>query len=60
MSHDVGHDTGGGGILANKMLWLIVGAGIFAVVGFILPTPQSVIDISEKYGFAQKLIDWGG
>jgi sodium-dependent dicarboxylate transporter 2/3/5 len=59
MSHDVGSDTGGGGILANKMLWLIVGASIFVVVGFILPTPQSIIDISEKYGFAQKLIDWG-
>ena len=50
MSHDVGNDTGGGGILANKMLWMIVGAGIFVVVGFLLPTPQSVVDIVDKYG----------
>ncbi|MBW1671657.1 MAG: hypothetical protein JRJ40_09710, partial [Deltaproteobacteria bacterium] len=58
MSHDVGNDTGGGGILANKILWLIVGASIFVLVGFVLPTPQSVIDIVDKYGFANKLIDW--
>jgi sodium-dependent dicarboxylate transporter 2/3/5 len=58
MSHDMEHDIGGGGILANKMLWILVGLGIFIVVGFILPTPQSVTDTVEEYGFAKKMIEW--
>jgi sodium-dependent dicarboxylate transporter 2/3/5 len=58
MSHDIGHDTGGGGILANNLLWICVGAGVFFLIGFILPMPQSVVTVVEKYGFAQKLIQW--
>ncbi|MDY6954097.1 MAG: hypothetical protein SWE60_21540, partial [Thermodesulfobacteriota bacterium] len=58
MSHDMEHDIGGGGILANKMLWILVGLGIFIVVGFLLPTPQSVTDTVEKYGFAKKMMEW--
>ena len=59
MSHDMEHDTGGdGGILANKTLWLCIGLGIFILVAFILPTPQSVVSTVEKYGFAEKLIEW--
>ena len=58
MSHDMEHDVGGGGILANKALWICVGAGIFVLIAFILPTPQSIADVVEKYGFAKKLIQW--
>jgi sodium-dependent dicarboxylate transporter 2/3/5 len=58
MSHDIEHDAGGGGILANKIFWICVGAGIFLLIGFVLPTPQSLIDVVEKYGFAEKLIEW--
>jgi sodium-dependent dicarboxylate transporter 2/3/5 len=58
MSHDVDHDAGGDGILANKLLWICVGLGIFILVGFVLPTPQSVIENAERYGFAKKLIEW--
>jgi sodium-dependent dicarboxylate transporter 2/3/5 len=58
MSHDIEHDAGGGGILANKVFWICLGAGIFLLIGFVLPTPQSLIDIVEKYGFAEKLIAW--
>ncbi len=57
MSHEI-EDVGGGGILANKPLWIGLGAAIFILVGFVLPTPQSVIDIIEKFGFAEKMIDW--
>jgi len=57
MSHEI-EDVGGGGILAKKPLWIGLGAAIFILVGFILPTPQSVVEIVEKYGFAQKMIDW--
>jgi sodium-dependent dicarboxylate transporter 2/3/5 len=57
MSHEIEHGAGGG-ILANKILWLCLGVGIFILVGFILPTPQSVVDTVEKYGFANKLMDW--
>ncbi|MGD8763109.1 MAG: SLC13 family permease [Desulfobacteraceae bacterium] len=58
MSHEIAHDSGGGGILANKVLWLCIGLGIFILIGFILPTPQSVMDTVEKYGFAKKMIAW--
>jgi len=34
------------------------GAGVFILVGFVLPTPQSVVDTVEKYGFAKKMIEW--
>ncbi len=59
MSHETEHDAGGGGFLSNKILWICVGVGIFILIGFILPTPQSVVETVEKYGFAKKLIDWG-
>jgi sodium-dependent dicarboxylate transporter 2/3/5 len=58
MDHDFDHDEGGGGILANKNLWLGIGIAVFALIGFILPTPDSVVTIVEKYGFAQKMIEW--
>jgi sodium-dependent dicarboxylate transporter 2/3/5 len=58
MSHEIEHDTGGGGILSNKILWLCIGLAIFILIGFILPVPQSVVDVVEKYGFAEKLMDW--
>jgi len=46
------------GILANKSLWLIVGGLCFIIIGFILPTPQSLIDLVEKQKVAEKLIQW--
>jgi len=55
---DIEHDAGGGGILANKNLWLGIGITVFVLVGFILPTPGTVLEVVEKYGFAQKMIDW--
>ena len=58
MTHEIEHDPGGGGILANKTLWICVGLGIFILIGFILPTPQTVVDVVDKYGFAEKMIEW--
>ena len=58
MSHEINEEKEGGGILSNKFLWICVGVAIFVIIGFVLPTPQSVIDSVEKYGFAQKLIKW--
>jgi sodium-dependent dicarboxylate transporter 2/3/5 len=58
MTHEIEHGEGEGGILSNKILWICIGLGIFIVVGFVLPTPQSVLDVAEKYRFAEKLIEW--
>jgi sodium-dependent dicarboxylate transporter 2/3/5 len=44
--------------MANKTLWLLVGLGIFVLVGFVLPTPQSVIETVQKYGFVEKMMEW--
>jgi sodium-dependent dicarboxylate transporter 2/3/5 len=59
MSHEIEHDGGGGGILANKLLWICIGAGVFLLIAFVLPTPQTLINTLEEYGFAKKMIQWG-
>ncbi|MBU1276498.1 MAG: anion permease [Proteobacteria bacterium] len=58
MSHD--HDSHGSpeGSMKSRVLWLGIGVAIFLLVGFVLPTPDSVIQIVEKYGFAKKMISW--
>jgi sodium-dependent dicarboxylate transporter 2/3/5 len=58
MSHEGVHDPAGGGILSNKVFWICVGLAIFLLIGFILPTPESVVETVEKYGFADKMIEW--
>lgn len=50
--------TAGDGILANKLLWMCIGVGIFLLIAFIMPTPPSLIETIEKYGFAEKLMEW--
>ena len=45
-------------LLSNKMLWLIVGAACFVIIGFIVPTPQSMIELVEEHGFGKRLIEW--
>ena len=45
--------------MSNKILWICVGVAIFILVGFILPTPESVIKVVEKYGFAKAMIKVG-
>ncbi|MFH1842446.1 MAG: SLC13 family permease [bacterium] len=59
MSHDLDHDSGGGGgILAKKPLWLGIGFSIFILIGFVLPVPQSMVDVVADAGFADKMIEW--
>ncbi len=58
MSHEIEHDAGGGGIMDNKLLWICLGAGIFILIAFILPTPQTLVEIVQKYGFAEKMMRW--
>jgi len=52
------HNGGGGGILANKLLWICIGAAIFILIAFVLPVPQTLVEIVDKYGFAQKMMEW--
>ena len=47
------------GLLSNKMFWLVVGAACFVIIGFIIPTPQSLIELVEKQKIAEKLIECG-
>ncbi|MBW1977123.1 MAG: anion permease [Deltaproteobacteria bacterium] len=46
------------GVLSNKLLWMIVGASIFVIIGFIVPTPQSMVDMVAEHGFGKKMIAW--
>lgn len=51
-------DTKKPGLLSNKLLWLIVGAACFMIIGFVIPTPQSLVELVEKQKIAEKLIEW--
>ena len=46
------------GIFANKGLWIGIGVGVFIVVAFMLPTPLSLIEVMQEYGYVEKMIDW--
>jgi len=59
MSHDIDVKGEGGGILANKTLWLCAGIAIFLLVGFVLPTPDSLVQVIDQKGVAKQLIDLG-
>ncbi len=60
MSYEGEHSAGNGtGILSNKMFWLGLGIAVFIVIGFLLPTPDSLTEIIRDNGFAQKMIEWG-
>ncbi|MDY6905967.1 MAG: SLC13 family permease [Thermodesulfobacteriota bacterium] len=56
--HELDHKEGEGGLMANKTLWLCIGIGIFVIVGYLIPVPQSIVDIVADNGFADKMIDW--
>jgi sodium-dependent dicarboxylate transporter 2/3/5 len=58
MSHDIEHEVGGGGIMANKTLWLGIGVAVFILIAYILPTPESVQRVVEQYGLAEKMMEW--
>jgi sodium-dependent dicarboxylate transporter 2/3/5 len=46
------------GIFAKKGLWIGVGTGIFILIAFILPAPQSLVDVMAKFGYVDKMIGW--
>jgi len=60
MSHDLDHDHGHGGDDAGggKILWIVIGVVVFLLVGFVLPTPESVIEVVTKYGFVEQMQKW--
>ena len=59
MSHEIEHKVGGGGILTKKGFWILVGMTIFILIAFIMPTPQTLVETLEKYGYVKKMMDWG-
>ena len=59
MSKEIESDAKRGGILTRKGLWLGVGAGVFVLVAFIIPTPSTLVETLEKYGYVKKMVGWG-
>jgi len=43
----------------SRALWLFMGFAIFAVIAFILPTPESLKKLVQEYGFADNMIKTG-
>lgn len=59
MSHSTDHgSTGNAGLLANKALWIVVGLGLFFIIGYVIPTPSSLVSAVGDNGFAEKMIEW--
>jgi sodium-dependent dicarboxylate transporter 2/3/5 len=46
------------GIFAKKGLWIGIGVGVFVMVAFILPIPQSLVEVMQEYGYVKKMIAW--
>jgi sodium-dependent dicarboxylate transporter 2/3/5 len=40
-------------------VWLALGSAAFAVVAFLIPTPESLVRTLEQYGFVEKMMGWG-
>lgn len=60
MSHSIyEHAASNGKLLANKVLWICVGIAVFLIIGYVVPTPQSLVDTVRENGFADKMIEWG-
>ncbi len=59
MSGNHEHETGNGSIFSSNILWLVLGLAVFAVIAFIVPTPESLVVLIEKNNFAQQMIEWG-
>jgi sodium-dependent dicarboxylate transporter 2/3/5 len=47
------------GILANKKLWMGVGFGLLILIGFLIPSPQSMKKIVEENGYAEAMFAKG-
>ena len=45
-------------LLANKLFWIIAGAMFFIVIGFLVPTPQGMVDLVREHGFGKQMIRW--
>jgi solute carrier family 13 (sodium-dependent dicarboxylate transporter), member 2/3/5 len=45
-------------LLSNKLLWIVVGAIIFIIIGFFVPAPQSMVDLVREHGFGKQMIEW--
>jgi sodium-dependent dicarboxylate transporter 2/3/5 len=60
MSHDIELDPKARKrALIMRLVWGTVGAGLFVVIGFVLPPPQSLIDVLRENGFAAQMVAWG-
>ena len=59
MSHGIVSAKKKTNLLSNKTFWMAIGVTVFVVIGFILPTSQSLIKVVEENGFAKQMIDWG-
>jgi len=61
MSAELDHtsEKSSGGLLHSSITWLIVGVVVFVVVGFLVPTPDSLLQVIKANGIDRKMIDWG-
>jgi sodium-dependent dicarboxylate transporter 2/3/5 len=46
------------GLLTNKIFWFCMGLAFFVVIGYVAPTPTSLVNVVRDNGFADKMIEW--
>lgn len=59
MTHEIQNKIEKRKFFGERTFWLIVGFSIFAVIAFVIPTPKSLINILDKYGYAESMIQMG-
>ncbi|MFH1845266.1 MAG: SLC13 family permease [bacterium] len=48
----------GKNLLARKGLWIGLGFGLFILVAFLLPVPESLVSTLGEFGYTEKMIEW--
>lgn len=46
-------------LLSNNVFWLIVGFTVFIAIGFLMPTPASLVRVVDEYGIAKAMMKAG-
>jgi sodium-dependent dicarboxylate transporter 2/3/5 len=46
-------------LLTGKGLWIFIAVAIFILIGFLIPPPESLVEILIDYGYVERMQDWG-
>ncbi len=60
MSHEIERDLSQRKkAMIMRLAWGAAGATLFVIIGYVLPVPQSLIEVLRDNGFADQMVGWG-